>query len=86
MADTDIVAALLDGRVRFQTFHLLLGVAEPFCRLDVSSYLDLAGTAGTDLHITCAGRYLQMHRPGRLQSALKRSFRRRGRGYRLQPD
>ncbi len=72
VADTDIVAALLDGRVRLQPLDLLLDVScKPFRSSDVSRYLYLARIAGAHFDTARAGGQIQMHRPGHLQSTLE---------------
>ena len=71
VADVNGIAALLNGRVRFQAPDLLAAVTRPVAGTDPSSHLDPIGAAGVHRNRARTGVDVDIHRPAHLQAALK---------------
>ena len=77
VADTDLITALLDRRVRLDPLDLVLGVSsKPFTGANVSLDLYLTEAAGAHLDSARTRTEVKMHRSSHLQSALKGPLRR----------
>ena len=72
MADADIITALLNGRIAFQSLYFLFRVtAEPLTGPDVAGDQDFIRAAGTNIDGTGAGFYLYIRSPVDLERALE---------------
>ena len=72
VADANIVAALLDGRIALKTLNALFGVsAKPFAGIDASDYLYFIGIAGGHVDRAGAGFNLQVHGSADAEGAIE---------------
>src|SRR5260370_7175782 len=66
VADSDVISALLDGRIAFQLLHSVFRGAHPVAGADVSGDTHLAGAAGAN--VEGAGTAFDLHVHGAIDS------------------
>src|SRR5260370_23194597 len=71
VADSDVISALLDGRIAFQLLHSVFRGAHPVAGADVSGDAHLAGAAGANVDAAGTGFALQVHGAIDLQGAIE---------------
>src|SRR6266496_861807 len=74
VADTNVVSALLDGRIAFDLLNTLLGVStaeHPFARINAASDFDLVGTPRANVDGAGTGFHLQVYSSGHIQRAIE---------------
>src|SRR5438128_2086157 len=71
VADSDVISALLDGRIAFQLLHSVFRRSHPVAGADVSGDTHLAGAAGANVDGAGTGFDLQVHGAIDLQGAIE---------------
>src|SRR5260370_20747140 len=74
VADSDVISALLDGRIAFQLLHSVFRRSHPVAGADVSGDAHLAGAAGANVDAAGTGFALQVHGAIDLQGAFESAF------------